>query len=238
MPKSTRNTDFITEIKTQGLARTNRFSVHLTPPTKNASVVRKTLLFCEQASLPGINYATTQNRSYGELREVPYDKLYDTVTLSFHVDRKMLVKKMFDDWMQYIQNPVDRTFQYYKNYITDMVIEVQDLSDRTTYQVQMFECYPKAVSAVSLNAESKDTMRLNVTFQYKYWSSNLISENDKGQKITTDNIDKYVDDFAGFQEKYQRSRLGEVGNFMTGAVGQLAQRSFSQVTSRIPSIRF
>jgi len=235
---SNRQKDFIAEIKTQGLARTNRFAVSLTPPGSTPAVIRKTLLFCEQATLPGINYATVQNRTYGELRELPYDKLYDTTTLTFHVDRDMTVKKMFDDWMQYIQNPITRSFSYYDNYITDMTIEIQDLEDKATYQVQLFECYPKAVSAINLNAEAKDTMRLSVTFQYKYWSSNLLAETANGQKVTKDGFNKYISDFSGFQEM-MRKGLGERGGgIVTGAVGQLAQRSFSQVTSRIPAIRF
>jgi hypothetical protein len=235
---SNRQKDFIAEIKTQGLARTNRFTVQLTPPGSAPAVTRKVLLFCEQASLPGINYATTQNRTYGELREMPYDKLYDNITLTFHVDRDMLVKKMFDDWMQFIQDPITRSFQYYRNYTTDMVIELQDLEDKTTYQIQMFECYPKAISAIALNAEAKDTMRVSVTFQYKYWSSNLIAENANGQKITKEGFNKYIGDFSGFQEMLRKG-LGERGaGIVTGAVGQLATRSFSQVTSRIPAIRF
>lgn len=233
-----RNRDFIAEIKTQGLARTNRFTVQLTPPNSNPATVRKTMLFCEQASLPGVNYATTQNRTYGEIREVPYDKLYDTTTLQFHVDRDMTVKKIFDDWMHYIQNPVTRSFQYYKNYTTDLTIEVQDLQDKTAYEIKLYECYPKAIGAIQLNAEAKDTMRLSVTFQYKYWTSSGIYENANGQKISTDMMDKYKNDFTGFQEQ-MRKGLGERGyGIATGVVGQLGMRAFSQVTSRIPGIRF
>lgn len=232
-----RQKDFIAEIKQLGLARTNRFTVELTPPNVNPATVRKTLLFCEKASLPGVNFATTQNRTFGELREIPYEKLFDTCQLTFHVDRHMTVKKMFDDWMMFIQNPINRSFQWYRNYITDLRIQVQDLEDKTTYEVSMYEAYPKAVGSVSLDAEGKDTMRLDVTFQYKYWTSSIIQHMSNGQLLTVDNIAKYNNDFSGFQEKYNKG-LGESGNFLVGAVGQLGMRSFSQVTSRIPSIKF
>jgi hypothetical protein len=234
---NTRNRDFISEIKTIGLARTNRFTVSLTPPGSNPATIRRVMLFCEVASLPGLNYATTQNRAFGELREVPYDKLFDNITLTFHVDKNMEVKKIFDNWMHMIQNPLTRTFNYYNQYTTDMVIEVQDLMDKTTYQMQMYEVYPKSISAINLDAEAKDTMRLQVTFQYKYWMSNGIEETRTGQKLSTDMVDKYYTDFTGFQERLKKG-LGEAGNFVTGAVGQTAMRTFSQVTSRIPSIKF
>ena len=83
--QSNRQKDFISEIKTQGLARTNRFTVEIAPPSEGPAVARRILLFCEQASLPGISYASTSNRTYGELREVPYDRLFEPITLQFHV---------------------------------------------------------------------------------------------------------------------------------------------------------
>lgn len=232
-----RQKDFIAEIKTQGLSRMNRFTVQLTPPNADQAVVRKTLLFCEKASLPGVNYATTQNRSYGEFREIPYEKLFDTCQMTFHVDRQMTVKKIFDDWIQQIQNPINRTFNWYKNYITDIQIQVQDLEDKTHYEVTLYEAYPKAVASIGLDAEGKDTMRLDVTFQYKYWTSNLIAETNNGQLLTADGLTSYTENFSGFQERFRKG-LGEAGNFVTGAVGQLGMRSFSQVTSRIPTIKF
>ena len=94
---SNRQKDFIAEIKTKGIARTNRFTVDLTPPQALAENVKRMLLFCEKATLPGINFTTTTNRSYGETREVVYDRTFEPVTLTFHVDRKMTVKNIFDD---------------------------------------------------------------------------------------------------------------------------------------------
>jgi hypothetical protein len=93
------------------------------------------------------------------------------------------------------------------------------------------------MTSIQLDAEAKDTMRLQITFQYKYWSSNKLDQLSSGHKLSTDDIDKYTSDFTGFQARFQKG-LGEAGNFLTGAVGQVAMRSFSQVTSRIPSIKF
>ena len=61
-----RQKDFIAEIKTKGIARTNRFTVDFSPPKAMPETTKRMLLFCEKASLPGINFATTANRSYGE----------------------------------------------------------------------------------------------------------------------------------------------------------------------------
>lgn len=230
--------NFISEIKSQGLARTNRFAVLFTPPANvNPGNLRKTLLFCDQAVLPGVNFSTIQNRTYGEVREVPYEKLFDTAQLTFHVDKEMQVKSLFDAWIMSIQNPVTRTFQYYNNYITNMQIEVQDLQEKTRYEMTLYECYPKTISAISLDNASKETMKLTVTFQYKYWTSSTIQQLDNGQKITKNFIDKFLENFTGSNERLNKG-LGEVGNFATGYVVQGAMKTFSNVTSRIPPIKF
>jgi len=234
-----RQKDFISEIKTKGIARTNRFTVDLTPPKALGEEVKRMLLFCEKANLPGINIATAQVRTYGELREMPYERLYDPIQLTFHVDRNMTVKSIFDNWMGYIVNPSDRTMGYYSNYVTPMTIRVQDLEDKTTYLVQLYEAYPKSVSTISLDAgNNNDTMRLDVTFNYKYWVATPISTDPyTGLEKSAGGLDRYIRDFTGFQQKYLKG-LGEAGNFLTGAVGQYAQRGFSHFTSRIPAIRF
>jgi hypothetical protein len=239
MATANRQKDFIAEIKTKGIARTNRFTVDFTPPKAMPEQTKRMLLFCEKASLPGINFATTANRSYGETREVVYDRMYDPVTLTFHVDRAMTVKDIFDQWSQHIVNPLDRTVGWYSNYVTPMTIRIQDLEDKTTYLVALYEAYPKSVSAISLDSQNNtDTMRLDVTFQYKYWYASTIQQ-DPYTKLekTSGGFQGYLDNFTGFQEKYLKG-LGEAGNFVTGAVGQYAMRGFSQVTSRIPAIRF
>lgn len=234
-----RQKDFIAEIKTKGIARTNRFTVDFTPPKAMGEDIKRMLLFCEKASLPGINFATTANRSYGETREVVYDRMYDPVQITFHVDRNMSVKSIFDNWSQYIVNPNTRAVGWYNEYVTPMTIRIQDLEDKVTYLVQLFEAYPKTISPISLDSQNNnDTMRLDVTFQYKYWYATQIAQ-DPYTKLekTSGGFKGYLDNFSGFQEKYGKG-LGEVGNFLTGAVGQYAMRGFSQFTSRIPSIKF
>ena len=234
---SNRQKDFIAEIKTQGLARMNRFTVEFSPPKGQSPDVRRMLLFCEKASLPGISFSTVQNRTFGEFREVPYDRLFDTVQLTFHVDKKMTVKRIFDDWTGMIQNPGNRSFGWYNEYISPLTIRIQDLEDKVHYEVTCFEAYPKSVGQISLDAEGKDTMRLEVTFQYKYWTAVPISEQANGHLLNADTLNQYTNDFTGFQERYNKG-LGEAGNFLTGAVGQYAMRGLSSVTNRLSNSSF
>ena len=210
--------DFISQIKTGALARNNRFAVVLTPPAAiNPGKLQKILLFCDSVQLPGLNYSTVQNRTFGEFRETPYEKLYDALNMSFYVDNDLEVKRFFDDWMNTIQDPTTRTFNYYNNYTTKMTIEVQDLNDKTRYELKLYECYPKNIGVIQLDNSSKDIMKLQVTMQYKYWESDNYSVLADNQKISTNLIDAFRKNFTGFQESIGQT-LGEAANFATGAV--------------------
>lgn len=216
--------DFISEIKRGAIARTNRYAVFFTPPvaidgegkpvSPDFGAGRKILMFCDSAQLPGINISTTQNRTYGEFREIPYEKLFDNVTLSFYVDQDMKVKQLFDEWVNGIQNPKSRTFNYYNNYTTKMTIDVQDINDKTRYTMTLHECYPKTISNIQLDASSKDIMKMSVSMQYKYWTSSTVSVLNEDSIIKTQSINSYTRDFSGYQRTLNRTLIEQGGDFL------------------------
>jgi hypothetical protein len=222
--------DFISEIKRGSLARSNRYAVIFTPPSRvNLGSLRKVLLFCDQIQLPGVNYSTTQIRTFGEFRETPYEKLYDNLTMSFYVDNDMKVKGLFDDWIGSIQDPITRKFSYYNDYISNMTIEIQDLQSKTRYEMTLWECYPKNISSIQLDYANKDFMKMQVTMQYKYWTATPISPLADGQKIPTNFIDKLTQNFTGFQQQINGVIGERAGNFVTGALG-------SAVVTKLPGL--
>lgn len=222
--------EFISNVKSGGLARNNRFAVLFTPPAKiQPAGLNKMLLFCDTVQLPGASFATTQNRTFGEFREVPYEKLYDQISLTFYVDTEMKIKGLFDDWQNLIANPARRTYGYYNDYITDMFIEVQDINDKTRYAVRLMECYPKTISSIQMDMGSKDVMKITVGFQYKYWVASPVAALADGEKIPTNWYDKLMSNFTGFQETLNKTLGSTAGNFITGSAGAWA-------VSKLPSI--
>jgi hypothetical protein len=165
--------EFTAAVKSNGLARTNRYAVVFSLPKgmSERAVTQTALMFCEQIQLPGTNFSTTQNRSFGEFRETPYEKLYEHINLSFYVDKDMQIKKLFDDWNNCIYNPKTRVFNYYDQYITDIKIEVHDMTDQKKYTIELHECYPKSIGAVQLDYASKDVMKLSVSMAYKWFET-------------------------------------------------------------------
>lgn len=222
--------DFISEVKRGAIARNNRYAVIFTPPAKvNPAALQKVLLFCDQIQLPGVNYSTVQNRTFGEFRETPYEKLYDNLTMSFYVDNDMKVKALFDEWIASIQDPTTRKFSYYNDYISNMQIEIQDLKNKTRYEMTLWECYPKNIGSIQLDYANKDFMKMQVTMQYKYWTASTISTLNDGQKIPTNFIDRLTQNFNGFQEELNSIIGSSAGNFVTGAIG-------SAIVTKLPGL--
>lgn len=206
--------NFIAEIKRGGLARQNRFSVSIgSRDTSNGRIVE---LFCEQASLPSLSYSSQGVRTYGETRETIYDRNFEAMTLTFLVDKNMEVKTYFDKWMDSIINPDTRNPAYYDTYVRDIVIKVQDVKDHDTYQVVLYEAYPKTVAAVNLDYNSKDIMKLQVTFEYKYHINTQMS---------TSRGEPDIKNALGFNlpDPYVLSR--QLGNYLRGSATNLFSQS-------------
>lgn len=223
--------EFISQVKSGGLARTNRFAVMFAPPTNILpATLQKVLLFCDQVQLPGQNFSTTQNRIFGEFREVPYERIYDNITMSFYVDKELKVKQLFDDWQNKIANPKTRTYGYYDDYVCPvMTIEVQDLLDKTRYAVTLHECYPKAVTSIQLDHNSKEVMKVQVNMQYKWWEATRIEQLASGETVPAEYIEGSVKDFTGFQQTMNTTLGTRAKNFLLGAAG-------SYLVTKLPSI--
>jgi hypothetical protein len=156
----------------------------------NTNQYRKMMLFCEAVQLPGLNVNTTPIRTFGEVREMPYEMNYDPITLSFYVDGNMVIKGIFDEWILSVHNINTRNFNYYNNYTADVVkIFVEDLTNRPKYIVGLYEVYPKTVSAVQMGYDQKDVMKLSVSFAYKYWRSETLNRAEPTPTVMSQKLD-------------------------------------------------
>jgi hypothetical protein len=182
--------DFVTSIS-GGIARTNRFTVVMdlpwvALPVKEITPFTELRILCDQVQLPGLNMNTSPNRTFGEIRETPYELAYEPIQFTFYSDAGMNVNAYFSEWIKNIQHPTRRSFRYYDDYICkQMQILVQDTEDYSRYQVNLYEVYPKSIGAVQLDYASKDVMKFTVTMVYKYWEYAVI---DKPKQQQTGNI--------------------------------------------------
>jgi hypothetical protein len=242
---------FISKVKQDGLARTNRYTVLFGGVMRPGIAVSNQplvpldiVLLCDQVQIPGTNFNTADMRTFGEVRKAPYERLYEDVNMSFYVDTNMQVKKFFDNWMLRIQNPMTRTFNYYDNYTNDIVIEVQDLKNQSRYGIKLFEAFPKSIGAVQLDYAGKDIMKLSVNFAYKYYmvgnylpirDNDLSSAGFSPWNFQGDTPSQYQPIFNPTPSAVQvqndplNAFIGRLKNFAVGAIG-------SKIVTSIPGI--
>lgn len=169
--------DFRSKVLGTGLARTNRFEV-LIPPPKALNVpgtnARTVNLLVEQASMPMLNIFSKAFKIFGPTYQRPITSEYggEGLSMTFHVDREMYVRKFFEDWMHAVIDPVTFTVGYQEEYITDIYIRQLDEQSNVTHEVILKEAFPRNLNLMDLNhSSSNQTHRLNVLFAYRYWVS-------------------------------------------------------------------
>ena len=173
-------------------ARPNRYEVEILPPDlPNLDLgkhkdLRKIMLNCNAAEIPGRILGVGESRVGGPIRRLPYDRIYNPVTLGFYSDVELQEWNFFNSWMDgiseksikqetdasnFAQTPSynqTRYFEYYNNYIGQVSIGQLDMLSTQSRVIKLVEAYPVNISAISYSYESGDAVQtFNVTFQFR-----------------------------------------------------------------------
>lgn len=181
--KSPKVSEFATRIKLDSIAKPSRYFVEIPPPPiimasmPKSSDIELIGLYCEHTQFPEFALATQTVGATGTNIEMPYEKMYGPVTMSFICDRDMIVKTFFDQWTQATVNAIGGVFNYYSDYVSpEIVIYQYDENSDATYAVSLFNAYPKVVNDIPLgNTMVNDYSHCMVQFTYEHWISYRIS---------------------------------------------------------------
>ena len=167
---------FIGAVREDSLARVNRFEVFINAPSsltnKNIANSGAVSLYCEMASLPPVNISTKSFKIFGPTYQRPFSAEYggEGISLTFHVDRDMQVKKFFDNWTAKVVDPDSGFVGFQEDYISTIRLRQLNEQDEVTYELELEEAFPRSVNLLELNNSAQNqTHRLNVLFAYRYW---------------------------------------------------------------------
>ena len=132
-------------------------------------------LSCDSVNMPGRSMATSNFKTIGPSREMPYGKVYGgDISMTFLLGQDRLERKIFETWMDSISNPKNNRFKYYDDYVCNCDILMFDELGTPVYKSRLVEVYPKEVGAIQLSNEGGDMAKQNVTLHYrKYIPINL-----------------------------------------------------------------
>lgn len=170
--------EFKGAVKKNGISRQNRFTVMIPPPPAlDSTNIQTVLLMCKGVSVPGVNMVTAPVRTTGEMTEAAYDRTFGAASLNFYVDADLKVRYFFDQWINLIQSPSTRIFTYPKEYKSEQIeISVLRLDDNPSYMITLFDAFPKSIGDLSLAGDDTNAMTLNVTFDYRYYTTEIITQ--------------------------------------------------------------
>jgi hypothetical protein len=175
------------------LARPNKFDVNIPVPLTLIPYVNnaKRLNYrCENASLPGRNFATSELKiGSNPVEKYPYLTTFNDLDLTFIVDDDMNQKVFFDAWLSYISanyysaipgiggesfGRLAFDFEYKDNYATNITVTQKTLDGRDAYKSILKEAFPISVNAMPLSWEAQNTInKLSVTFAFRYFTDNM-----------------------------------------------------------------
>ena len=168
--------------KRGGLATSNRFSVTIVPPTASllnlgglfgeGPVVndpRDISILCDSCSIPGRAIQTGDYDAFGATpRKYPTNIMEEDVAFTFTLTNDVYIKKLFDNWLESIIDPVSNLVSYDTEYKVDTHIQMLDKNNATIYGVRLIDSYPTSVNSIDLSNESAgDKTQVSVNMTYK-----------------------------------------------------------------------
>ncbi len=175
---------FIANIKSVGLSKTNHYKVIITPPaallannslaTSIQATGNKIQLMCESTNTPGRSISTSQIRGHGVPREAPNDISFEAFSMTALIDNTHDIRHMFEDWLDLICDPRVRNYSYYNQYTANIELHLLDSvngfnTDKSRFVFYLKEAYPKSIGEAMLSYTSNDVLRLPINLAYKYY---------------------------------------------------------------------
>ena len=127
--------------------------------------------------MPGRTLDTTDFKTYGPKRSIVTGHSFSgEITMTVYCDKYLRQRGFFETWQKAAFDQGTNNVHFYDEYTGGLRIyqlgafaENAD-RDRISYGVELFECYPKTISAVSYNqAESGDVQKISVSLAFKSW---------------------------------------------------------------------
>jgi hypothetical protein len=157
-------------------AKPNLFKVDLRLPTGvedtgNAIASNFTVL-CKSAAIPAMTVGVIEVPYRGRRIKLPGDRTYGDWTVTIVNDNKQTMRKAFDRWLAYINNPIAteniRTTQEI-DYKVDIDIAHLKINGLVSRNYKLIDAFPTDVSAIDLSYDTTDAIQeFSVTFLYSH----------------------------------------------------------------------
>ena len=166
-------TKFAERLSSKGIAHPNKYRIHFTGqgPSTAGGWDDAIGLMCQTIEFPGQNLMSNPDMlRYGPPREAVSGISYGSITAEFICNYQMYEKRWFEAWQNQCIDMNTWEPNYYKDYTGELKIYQLDRDNAATYVVELFEVYPKTITAQSLSNATNDAYHtLSVELMFHHW---------------------------------------------------------------------
>lgn len=165
--------EFYSNLFQTGIAKPNKFEVHITPPNSNAALGNSALLrhfslTCESVDIPSQSLLTFEAKINGiPVIPLPYQLNYgNTVTLTFKLSSDYRERNAMLLWQSLVYRP-GRGFSYYNEYVGTIVVRPLDLQGNPVQEFVFRNCFPSVINDIQYNwASNNENLKQTVAFSF------------------------------------------------------------------------
>jgi len=152
--------------------------------TVGSEVQRGLRAYVESVDMPGRNLDTVDFKTYGPKRSIVNGHSFSgEVTMSVYCDKYLRQRSFFEMWQKAAFDQGTNNVHFYDEYTGGLRIYQlgsfagnQD-RDRIAYGVELFEVFPKTISAVSYSQGDNDTIqKISVVLAFRNWINITMDE--------------------------------------------------------------
>ena len=190
--------------------------------------------FVESVDMPGRTLDTTDFTTYGPKRQVVTGHSFSgEITMTVYCDKYMRQRGFFEMWQKAAFDQGTNNVHFYDEYTGGLRIyqlgafaENAD-RDRISYGVELFECFPKTISAVSYNQGSENQIqKISVSLAFKSWIN-----------LTLDQVGSYTVG-GGFKKPTvigaDRGLIGNILNKLPKEIQRAGRQVVNVIRQRVP----
>jgi len=156
-------------------AKPNLFSISMDLPTGvsgDRASFKNSMILCKSAAIPALTVGIIEVPYRGRRIKLPGDRTYGDWTITIVNDNKQLMRKAFDRWLKYINNP-DATADIRTTQNIDYKVPIDinhlKINGRVSRRYQLVDAFPVDVSSIDLSYDTTDAIQeFTVTFMYNH----------------------------------------------------------------------
>ena len=166
-----------TEFVSLGLKQETERSTLIGQLTEGNKIQRGLRAYVDSVDMPGRNLDTVDLKIYGPKRQIVNGHSFSgEIEMSVYCDKYMRQRSFFEMWQKAAFDQGTNNVHFYDEYTGGLRIYQlgafagnQD-RDRIAYGVELFECFPKTISAVSYgHGQTDEIQKISVTLAFRNW---------------------------------------------------------------------